>query len=108
MKVKLKIILGFFILSILNSCATPSAMLGPAYTLTSTGNVLQAGLSYGTGELVKNYTGKTTMENLKDATNSIKNENENIQKITLESEKFYKLIEAKINKTSGILNLSNQ
>ena len=105
---KKKIIFGLFLFSFLGACTAPTAMLGPAYTLTSTGNVLQAGLSYGTGELVKNYTGKTTMENLKDATNSIKNENENIQKITLESEKFYKLIEAKINKTSGILNLSNQ
>ena len=33
-----KLILGFFIISFLGACATPTAMLGPAYTLTSSGN----------------------------------------------------------------------
>ena len=42
-----KIILGLFTISFLGACAAPTAMLGPAYTLTSTGNVLQAGLSIG-------------------------------------------------------------
>ena len=46
-----KIIFGLFLLSFLGACTSPTAMLGPAYTLTSTGNVFQAGFSYGSSEL---------------------------------------------------------
>ena len=98
-----KIIFGFFTLSILAGCASPTAMLGPAYTLTSTGNVLQAGLSYGSNEMIKMYTGKTPIENLKEISNQ-----KNIQKQTLESEDFYILVKNKIDKTAAILKKSNQ
>ena len=101
-----KIIVGLFLLGILGGCTAPTAMLGPAYTLTSTGNVAQAGFSYGSGELIKNHTGKTTVENIKEI--SLKTEIKNVKKQTLESEDFYILVKNKIKKTSGILNLSNQ
>ena len=100
-----KIILGLFTLSLLGACAAPTAMLAPAYTLTSTGSAFQAGLSYGSGELVTMYTGKTPLENIKEITNI---EEENIQKETLESEDFYILVKNKIKKAQGVLNLSNQ
>ena len=99
-----KIFVGLFVLSFLGACGAPTAMLGPAYTLTSTGNVVQAGLSYGTNELITSYTGKTPIENIKDAATS-KN---NIKKQTLESEDFYILVKNRIKKTSGIINLTNQ
>ena len=41
-------------------------MLGPAYTLTSTGNIFQAGFSYGSNEMITMYTGKTPIENVKE------------------------------------------
>ena len=82
-------------------------MLGPAYTLTSTGSGIQAGLNYGTNQLVTMYTGKTPMENLQEiSSNNI--ESENIQKKTLESEDFFHLVKNKLEKTSKILQLSNQ
>ena len=99
-----KIFVGLFVLSFLGACGAPTAMLGPAYTLTSTGNVVQAGLSYGTNELITSYTGKTPIENIKDAATS-KN---NIKKQTLESEDFYILVKNRIKKTSGIINFTNQ
>ena len=99
-----KIVFGFFTLSILAGCASPTAMLGPAYTLTSTGNVLQAGLSYGSNEMITMYTGKTPIENVKEIASNQKN----IQKKTLESEDFYILVKNKINKTGAILKKSNQ
>ena len=46
-------------------------MLGPAYTFTSTGSAFQAGLSYGSGELVTMYTGKTPIENIKEIRSTI-------------------------------------
>jgi len=100
-----KIILALFTLSLLGACAAPTAMLAPAYTLTSTGSAFQAGLSYGSGELVTMYTGKTPLENIKEIA---KTETHNIHRNTLESEDFYILVKNKIEKTGGLLKLSNQ
>ena len=99
-----KIFLGLFVIAFLTGCASPTAMLGPAYTLTSTGNVLQAGLSYGSNEMITMYTGKTPIENVKEITTNQKN----IQKQTLESEDFYILVKNRINKTGSILKKINQ
>ena len=99
-----KITLGLFSLIFLGACTTPTAMLGPAYTLTSSGNVLQAGFSYGSSELVTMYTGKTPMENVIEITSS---EN-NIQKDTLESDDFKHLIISRVEKANRILNNSNR
>ena len=41
-----------------------ASLLGPAYTLGTTGNAFQAGVSYGTSYVVKKATGKTTSENV--------------------------------------------
>jgi len=103
-----RIIFGLLIISFLGGCASPTAMLGPAYTLTSTGNVFQAGFSYGTNEVITRYTGKTPIENLKDISLSKEKNKKNIQKETLESQEFYLLVKSKIDKSSKILNLSNQ
>tara|TARA_B100000614_G_scaffold68930_1_gene61137 strand:+ start:1227 stop:1538 length:312 start_codon:yes stop_codon:yes gene_type:complete len=99
-----KITLGLFSLIFLGACTTPTAMLGPAYTLTSSGNVLQAGLSYGSSELITMHTGKTPMENVIEITSS---EN-NIQKDTLESDDFKYLIISRVEKANRILNNSNR
>ena len=103
-----KIILGLFAISFLGACTTPTAMLGPAYTLTSTGNVVQAGFSYGSSELVKAYTGKTPLENVTSISSSTFKEEKNIQKLTLESQDFHTLIKNKIKKNKEILNIVNQ
>ena len=99
-----KIIIGLLTLIFLGACASPTAMLAPAYTLTSTGNVFQAGLTYSSNEMITTYTGKTPIENVKEITLNQKN----IQKQTLESEDFYILVKNKINKTGAILKKSNQ
>ena len=100
-----KIIFLLFLSVFLGACTAPTAMLGPAYTLTSTGNVFQAGISYGSGELVTMYTGKTPMENVIEIASTDKN---NIQKKTLESEDFKNLVINKVKKTNTILKNSNQ
>ena len=100
-----KIIFGIFILGFLGACTSPTAMLGPAYTLTSTGNVLQAGFSYGSSEMITMYTGKTPIENIAEFTSSDRN---NIQKKTLESKDFQDLVKKRIVKTNNILKSSNQ
>ena len=79
-----KLISSLFILSLLNACSSPTAMIGPAYTLTSSGNIIQAGLSYGSNEMITMYTGKTPLENLQKITTDEKN----IKRKTLESQDF--------------------
>ena len=103
-----KIILGLFVISYLASCASPTAMLGPAYTLTSSGNVVQASLSYGSNRIITNYTGKTPMENLQNISPIKKQKTKNIQKSTLESDDFYFLVKERVEETNNILKLSNQ
>jgi len=100
-----KIIFGLFIFGLLGACAAPTAMLGPAYTFTSSGSVVQAGFSYGSSELISAYTGKTPVENLIEITST---ENHNIHKQTLESEDFKKLVEKRIQNTNNILKSTNQ
>ena len=100
-----KIIFGFFTLSFLAGCTSPTAMLGPAYTFSSTGNIFQAGLSYGSNQMITMYTGKTPMENVIEITS---NDKKNIQKKTLESEDFKDLVISRVKKTNRVLKSSNQ
>ena len=99
-----KIIFSLLLFFSLGACTAPTAMLGPAYTLTSTGNVAQAGFSYGSSELITMYTGKTPIENVIEITSK----DENIQKQTLESEDFKNLVKTRVIKTNNILKSSNQ
>jgi len=98
-----KIILGLFILSFLNACGPPTAMLGPVYTFTSTGSIAQAGLTYGSNELITSYTGKTPYENFEEIATS-----KNIQKKTLKSDDFHQLVKNRFEKTREKIKLSTQ
>ena len=103
-----KIILSLFLIGLVGACASPSAMLGPAYTLTSTGNIAQASLSYGSNKLITNYTGKTPLKNLEEIAYIGTAKEKNIQKQTLESEEFYQLVKNKVKMTKGKIILFNQ
>ena len=48
----------------LNGCVQSTALLGPAITVGTTGNVYQASLSYGSNMAVKQATGKTPSEHM--------------------------------------------
>ena len=47
--------------AILSGCAQSTAMLGPAITLASTGNVSQAGITFFTNKVVEEETGMNTV-----------------------------------------------
>ena len=103
-----KIFIGLFFLGFLSACGAPTAMLGPAYTFSSTGSLAQASFSYGSSELITSYTGKTPIENLEEMASKNITFKENIHKKTLESEDFYQLVLNKIQKNKGKIQLSNQ
>ena len=99
-----KIIAGLFLLFFLNGCVQNVALLGPAYTMASTGNIYQAGLSYGSNQAVKKITGKSPTENIQSLVDNKKlkvKENES-------QEKFFALVKSRIEKTSKIIQLANQ
>ena len=99
-----KIFIGLFLLGFLSACGAPSAMLGPVYTFSSTGSITQAGLTYGSNELITSYTGKTPYENLEEITSN----NKNIHKKTLKSDDFHQLVKIRFKKTREKIKLSNQ
>ena len=104
MMIHKKIVFWLLVSAFLSGCTSPTAMLGPAYTLTSTGNVFQAGLTYGSNEMITRQTGKTPIENIQELSVNKKN----IQKQTLKSEDFYILVKNKMDKTRSILKKTNQ
>ena len=67
----------FFFLS---GCIQSTALLGPGFTLATTGNVMHAGLQYGANTAIKNETGKDTLTHLKDAVDEEK-DSQNVKTI---------------------------
>ena len=61
-----KITIVILTLSFLNGCAQNVTLLGPAYTLATTGNIYQAGFTYGSNEIITKTTGKSVTQNLRD------------------------------------------
>ena len=92
-----KTIIGIFLVSLLCGCAQNAALLGPAYTLATSGNIYQAGLTYGGNEMITKTTGKSVAQNFKEALTPKKEDTE-----------FEKLVKRNIQKTRKKLNLSNQ
>ena len=99
-----KTIAGLFLLFFLNGCMQSAALLGPAYTLASTGNIYQAGLSYGSNKAVEEITGKSPTENIKSLTDSKKSKIDEEQNY----DEFFALVKNRIEKTSKIINSANQ
>ena len=58
---KFLLLLSLFFLT---SCGQIVAMIGPAITAGSTGEVYRAAYSYGSDHLIKRVTGRTTMEHV--------------------------------------------
>ena len=99
-----KIIISTFAMCFLTGCLQNTAFLGPALTVASTGNVYQAGLSYGSSQVIKKMTGKTPTENVK----SFLDSNNTTVKEEEINDEFFVLVKDKIEKKSNILNLANQ
>ena len=57
-----KIVFILMSVVLLTGCAQSTAFLGPAITVAATGNIAQAGFTYGTNEVFKKETGKDTIQ----------------------------------------------
>ena len=103
-----KIVLYFCISLFLTGCYQSTAMVGPAITLASTGNVSQAGLAYITNRAVKEETGMSATEYV----SSILEEKTKKTKKTKKNEKIYEelmiLVQTNFEETRKKLLLQNQ
>ena len=99
-KIKIIFISGFFLI-LLNSCAQTTAFLGPAITMGTTGNVMQAAVQYGTNEAIKKETGKDALTYISDVVEK-DHQKKNFDK------KFTELLENRIKNTRKKLNLTNR
>jgi hypothetical protein len=90
-----KLIIGILSIILLSGCAQNVAILGPAYTLVTTGNVYQTGLTYGSNEVITKTTGKSTTQNIKELLVPKKDDTE-----------FQKLVKKRIIETRKKLNLT--
>ena len=57
-----KIVFILISVVLLTGCAQSTAFISPAITVAVTGNIAQAGFTYGTNEAIKRETGKDTMQ----------------------------------------------
>ena len=99
-----KIIISTFTMCFLTGCLQNTVFLGPIVTVVSTGSAYQAGLSYGSSQVIKRMTGKTPTENVKSFLDS---KNTKVKEEEIHDE-FFVLANDKIEKKSNILNLANQ
>ena len=96
-----KILIYIIALIVLSGCVQSTAMVGPAITIASTGNLSQAGISYFTNKAVEEETGMDTVTYV-----SKKIENKNSEN-KLKRE-FKNLVETNFEKTRQKLILQDQ
>ena len=96
-----KIIIYIFTGFILSGCAQSTAMIGPAITLASSGNISQAGLTFFTNKAVEKETGM-------DAVSYVSNKIEEQNSKTKLRREFKNLVEVNFIKTREKLILQDK
>ena len=97
MNIKKKLLLLFSFL-FLNGCFEPTALMGPALTVGTSGNIYQAGLSYGTNQVLQKTTGKSSLEHIVEFLDSEDEDNGSVSSKTIKKINETKL---KIKKYQG-------
>lgn len=99
----MKIVLVISVLLFFNGCVQNASLLGPIYTIGTTGNALQAGASFGTSQAIKKIKSQTEYQkiNFSLKKNKLKNDlNEN-------SDEFFNTIKKHIKKSNRIATFVN-
>ena len=95
-----KIVIILMSVVLLTGCAQSTVFIGPAITVAATGNIAQAGFTYGTNEVIKRETGKDTIQYV---SSLLELEDKNLlepkdKKVTI-NEDLIALVESSIRKT---------
>ena len=96
----MKIVLTLLVLLFFAGCAQPTTLLGPIYTIGTTGNVLQAGASYGTSYAVKKMTGKTVYKNVNIFVDT--------EELKEKSDDFFRIVKKHIKKSNVIDDITSR
>ena len=98
----------FFVtfIMLLNGCAQNTALIGPAITVATTGNVYQAGFTYGTNEAFKKETGKDAFNYVSELVDANNSKARVVKKNEID-EDFISLVEASIKNTREKLFIKN-
>ena len=98
----------FFVtfIMLLNGCAQNTALKGPAITVATTGNVYQAGFTYGTNEAFKKETGKDAFNYVSELVDANNSKARVVKKNEID-EDFIALVEASIKNTREKLFIKN-
>ena len=99
-----KILLIFFCCVLLNACGQTAALIGPAITIGNTGNVMQAGFSYGTNMALRQTTGKTPEEHITSYVEEKKKEKKIRKEIVSYLESHIKIMRKKLSTKKKYLN----
>ena len=99
----LYLVLGFF----LTGCFQTTAMIGPAITLASTGNVSQAGITFLTNKAIKDETGMNTLEFVSNKIDESKNKKKVDDNFNI-NDGFIILVKNNFDKTRKIILTQNQ
>ena len=99
----LYLVLGFF----LTGCFQTTAMIGPAITLASTGNVSQAGITFLTNKAIKDETGMNTLEFVSNKIDESKNKKKVDDNFNINDD-FIILVKNNFDKTRKIILTQNQ
>tara|TARA_B100001741_G_C16232477_1_gene450131 strand:+ start:205 stop:522 length:318 start_codon:yes stop_codon:yes gene_type:complete len=91
---------------LLNGCAQNTALIGPAITVATTGNVYQAGFTYGTNEAFKKETGKDAFNYVSELVDANNSKARVVKKNEID-EDFIALVEASIKNTREKLFIKN-
>lgn len=104
MEIAKKIVIIILPILFLSGCIQSTTMVGPTMTLVSSGNVYQAGASYGANKAIENETG---MPPSKYIFNKIEDNKINKKKETIDNDLYESisiLLELNIEKTKKLIN----
>jgi hypothetical protein len=100
----MKIVITILALLLFNGCAQNASLLGPIYTIGTTGNALQAGASYGTSQAIKKIRNKTVSKKI----NVLLKKKELNDNLKEDSNEFFKSIKKYVKKSNRIDTLVNR
>jgi len=92
-----KLVIGIIFCAGFYGCTQHVILLGPAYTLAKSGNIYQAGLSFGSDQAITKLTGKSTGENIKQI----------LLKPQKKDTEFQRLVKRRVKETRKKLNLTD-
>ena len=93
-----KLIIILFASIILSGCMQSASVMGPVITVATTGNIQQAGLSFGSNKIIEKETGKSTIKYVSDKIE------DDYKKRSLKKD-FVELVESNFLKTRKKLNI---